>query len=124
LLKSADLLLTINYDGFATLIPGKIYEYWAVGRAPILLLDGEGAAQQFVEGHSLGLCVRPDDIDGIRAAILEVYRSREAGEPLRIDTTDLPRYDRKVLTHELATLLDQISPAKKGSVWHMNWKAG
>jgi glycosyltransferase involved in cell wall biosynthesis len=124
LLNSADLLLTINYDGFGTLIPGKIYEYWAVGKAPILLLDGEGAAQQFVQGHSLGLCVRPDDIDGIRAAILEVYRCREAGTPLRIDTTDLPRYDRKVLTHELATLLDQVSPTKKGPVWHMNWKAG
>jgi glycosyltransferase involved in cell wall biosynthesis len=124
LLCSADLLLTINYDGFGTLIPGKIYEYWAVGRAPILLLDGEGAAQRFVQAHSLGLCVQPDDIDGIASAILHVYRCREAGTPLRTDTTDLPRYDRKVLTRELASLLGQVSPAKKGSVWHMNWKAG
>ena len=54
-MKEADLLLVINYEGFSTLIPGKIYEYWAIGGPPILLLSCEGAAAEFVEQHNLGI---------------------------------------------------------------------
>jgi glycosyltransferase involved in cell wall biosynthesis len=42
LTKSADLLMAINYEGFSTLIPGKIYEYWAIEGTPILLLSCQG----------------------------------------------------------------------------------
>lgn len=114
LLREADLLLTINYEGFGTLVPGKIYEYWAVGRSPILLLDGEGAARQLVQQQGLGLCVPPDDVDGIAKAILQVYRRREAGTPLRINTAGLEQFDRKALARRLADLLNDVS----GTPWH------
>jgi glycosyltransferase involved in cell wall biosynthesis len=109
LLREADLLLSINYQGFNTLIPGKIYEYWAVGHAPILLLDGDGAARWLVQEHNLGLCVSPDDVAGITAAIVEVYRRRQAGNPLRINTTGLAQYDRQALARRLADLLAEVS---------------
>jgi len=109
LLRSADLLLAINYESFSTLIPGKIYEYWAAGRAPILLLDGEGAACSLVREHNLGLCVPPDDVTGIAAAIVDVDHRREAGTPLQIDTTHLAQYDRKALARQLADLLAEVS---------------
>jgi glycosyltransferase involved in cell wall biosynthesis len=108
LLREADLLLTINYEGFGTLIPGKMYEYWAVGRAPILLLDGQGAARRLVEEHGLGLCAEPDDVEGIVQAIAEVYDKQQAGTPLRIDTTNLEKFDRKALTAQLADLLNEL----------------
>ena len=111
LLHEADLLLTINYEGFDTLIPGKIYEYWAVGGAPILLLDGEGAARRFVRHHDLGWCVSQDDTAGIAAAIVEAYRKREAGAPLRIHADGIQQFDRKELARHLAALLDEVSRA-------------
>ena len=58
-MKASDMLLVINYEGFSTLIPGKIYEYWAVGGPPILLLSCPGAAASLIEQHSLGLTVDP-----------------------------------------------------------------
>jgi len=109
LLREADLLLTINYEGFDTLIPGKIYEYWAVGRAPILLLDGEGAAQKLVQEHGLGMCVPPGDVMGIADAIIDAYRQREAGTPLRINTTHLAQFDRRALARRLADVLNEVS---------------
>jgi glycosyltransferase involved in cell wall biosynthesis len=109
LLREADLLLAINYEGFGTLIPGKLYEYWAVGRAPILLIDGEGAARRLVQEHGLGLCVEPDDVEGITEAIVEAYRQRQAGTPMRINTDGLGRYDRKALTRQLAKLFGEVS---------------
>jgi glycosyltransferase involved in cell wall biosynthesis len=105
LLKAADLLLAINYDGFSTLIPGKIYEYWAVGGPPILLLSCQGAAQSLVEKHNLGIVARPDDVEAIESAVLQAYRQREAGNSPQISTEGIERYDRKALTGELAQVL-------------------
>lgn len=66
LIKSADLLLAINYEGWSTLIPGKIYEYWAAGGPPVLLLSCPGAAQSLLERHQLGIAVTPHDVEAIQ----------------------------------------------------------
>lgn len=107
-LKSADLLLAINYDEFSTLIPGKIYEYWAVGGPPILLLSCQGAAEDLVEQYELGMVARPDDVAAIERAILRVFRQREAGHPIQVSTVGIERYDRKALTKELAQVLSTV----------------
>ncbi len=109
LLRQADLLLAINYEGFHTLIPGKMYEYWAVGRAPILLLDGPGAAQSLLRQYELGRCVPPDDVDAITQAILSAYQAWAAGRPLRINPTGIEQFDRQTLTSQLADLLDELT---------------
>jgi glycosyltransferase involved in cell wall biosynthesis len=109
LLKSADLLLAINYDGAATLIPGKIYEYWMVGRAPILLLSCPGAAESLVSRHKLGMTMQPYDVQGIEQAVRETYRRKVAGDPLRISTEGIAQYERRALTHVLAKTLVDLS---------------
>jgi len=109
LTKSADLLLAVNYEGWSTLIPGKIYEYWAVGGPPILLLSCHGAAASFVERHSLGLTVDPNDVTGIQQAILTVYRRSKTAKPLRVNTAGIEAYDRQALTRKLAQVLSIVS---------------
>jgi glycosyltransferase involved in cell wall biosynthesis len=109
LIKSADLLIAINYEGWATLIPAKIYEYWAVGGPPILLLSCPGAAADFVEQHDLGLTVEPYDVTGIQQAILKVYLQSKTAGPLRVSTAGIQAYDRQVLTRKLATVLSIVS---------------
>ncbi|MBK9603652.1 MAG: glycosyltransferase family 4 protein [Anaerolineales bacterium] len=109
MIKSADLLLAMNYEGWATLIPGKIYEYWAVGGPPILLLSCPGAAADFVCEHALGIAVEPYDADGIQQAILQVYRQSKTSSPLRIKPDGVEAFDRKTLTHQLAQVLFTVS---------------
>jgi glycosyltransferase involved in cell wall biosynthesis len=108
-MKESDLLLVINYEGFSTLIPGKIYEYWAIGGPPILLLSCSGAAADFVEQHGLGLTVEPSDLADIQQAILRVYRQSKTAAPLRVNTAGIEAYDRRALTHKLAQLLSTVS---------------
>jgi glycosyltransferase involved in cell wall biosynthesis len=108
LTKSADLLLAINYEGWSSLIPGKIYEYWAVGGPPILLLSCPGAAASFVEQHGLGFTVDPSDVAGIQQAILTVYRQSETATPLRVSTAGIEAYDRQALTGKLAEVLSMV----------------
>jgi glycosyltransferase involved in cell wall biosynthesis len=110
LLKSADLLLAINYKGFSTLIPGKIYEYWAVGGPPILLLSCSGAAQDLIEQKGLGITVPHDDVPAIEEAVLTVYRRRAMGSPMQVNTVGIGEYDRKTLAKKLAQTLSNVSP--------------
>ena len=105
LIKSADLLLAINYKGWATLIPGKIYEYWAVGGPPILLLSCPGAAASFIERYGLGITIDPSDPAGIKQAILTVYNQSKAAVPLRLSTAGIEAFDRRALTQKLAQVL-------------------
>ena len=113
LIKSADLLLAVNYEGWDTLIPGKIYEYWAVGGAPILLLSCLGAAADFIEEHKLGFTVDPYDVEGIQENILNIYEQWEKDTPLKINTEGVEAFDRKSLTGQLAQVLSTLSKEEK-----------
>jgi glycosyltransferase involved in cell wall biosynthesis len=105
LVKSADLLLAINYENWSTIIPAKIYEYWAAGGSPILLLSCPGAAADLVEEHNLGVTVDPYDSDGICGAILSAYRQSKTAAPPRVSTDGIESYDRQALTRKLAQVL-------------------
>jgi len=109
LMKAADLLLAINYDDFSTLIPGKIYEYWAIGGPPILLLTCPGAAQSLMEQKELGITVLPYDVEAIQHAVLNMYRRREMGDPMQMNAAGIEEYDRKVLTKKLAQTLSAVA---------------
>jgi glycosyltransferase involved in cell wall biosynthesis len=108
LLKSADLLLAIGTQGCSTLIPGKLYEYWAIGGPPILLVKCCGAATSFIERYRLGLTVEPLDVVGIQQAILTVYRQSKTASPMRISTAGIEAYDRRALTQKLAQVLAMV----------------
>jgi glycosyltransferase involved in cell wall biosynthesis len=112
LLQNADLLLAINYDGFSTLIPGKIYEYWAVGGPPIMLLSQPGAAEQLLARYQLGVTLDPRDSDEIAAVILDYYRQRQAGQPVRISRDGIQDFDRSALADKLAAMLDSVLTAR------------
>jgi glycosyltransferase involved in cell wall biosynthesis len=107
-LRTSDLLLTINYDQYATLIPGKIYEYWAVGGPPILLLSQPGAAQDLIARHELGISLLPDDEQGIEEVLLNYYHCRAAGKQVRISRDGIGAYDRATLAQQLAHTLDDV----------------
>ena len=106
-MKAADLLVAIATEGRPTAIPGKIYEYWAVGGPPILLLSGAGAASSLVERSGLGITVDPADGAG-EEAILRVYRKRKSPTPLRVNSAGIEAHDRKALTRQLAHLLSTV----------------
>jgi glycosyltransferase involved in cell wall biosynthesis len=107
--KLADLLLAIATEGRSTAIPGKIYEYWAVGGPPILLLSCPGAAASFVERHGLGITVDPSDVAGIQQAILTVYRQSKTAAPLRVSTAGIEAFDRRFLSKRLAEVLRGVT---------------
>lgn len=109
-LRAADLLLAISTEGFSTAIPGKLYEYWAAGGPPILLLDNNSEAQRLVEKHELGYVIRPDDVAGIENLLLNLLERIPSGERSRINQASISHYDRKQLTGQLSQVLDALAP--------------
>jgi glycosyltransferase involved in cell wall biosynthesis len=108
LVKASEMLLVINYEGCSTLIPGKIYEYWAAGGPPILLLSCPGAASSLVERYGLGHTVEPSDVEGIQQAILTAYHRSNSATPLRVNPAGIEAYDRQSLTRKLAGVLSSL----------------
>ncbi len=92
-------------------LSGKVFEYIAVGRPILALVPPDGAAAELIRQTGTGIVVAPDDVDGIRDALLEFDRRfRDGGLPdtvLEGDWAD--RLSRRARVEELADLMRSVS---------------
>ena len=91
-------------------IPGKAYEYLASG-VDVLALTQEGATADLIRKTGGGAVVDPEDIGGMKSAVLERYvkwaanRSCNRSRP----STDARMYERRELTRKLVSILDPVT---------------
>jgi glycosyltransferase involved in cell wall biosynthesis len=103
-LLAADVLWMISGDDVGT--PGKLYEYIGA-RKPILGCVPEGYLRSTVL-EAGGTAVAPDDVEGIKKALISYYESYERRE-LKGPTSDVvDRYDRVALTGGLVKLFESL----------------
>lgn len=112
-LKHADILILIGDTDkdSGNYIPGKLYEYMAVGH-PILALSLPGETTQIIEKYQLGEVVNPASIEQTKTAIIKLfkqwsneYKSHDLLSPERPSTLI---YERKEQARMLAELMDEI----------------
>ena len=100
------LLLFQNGAEFYMQIPAKTFEYIRAGR-PILAVSAEGATADIVRSVEGGRSVLPEDMESLKAAILEMLSMR--GRNLERRPEELERFSRPGLTQSLARLLDGVA---------------
>jgi len=83
-------------------IPGKIYEYLALGRA-ILIIGGEGATTSLVKRFQLGRCCSNQAVD-IKGFLSNLINGHE--EIPTVQTEHLAKFHYRGLTGQLASVLD------------------
>lgn len=89
--------------------PAKFYEYLRLGR-PILCCSQSGSPQEkilneFYMGKNFDL----NDKEGIRDYILNTYKTwRESDNILPTSRNGIERYNRRVLTEKLATIIERL----------------
>ncbi len=109
-LKADALLLLMNHARNADgVIPTKVFEYLGAGR-PILAVVPPGDAARIVRQTGRGLTVAPDDIGGIKRAILKLYslfRESKLWETFQ-DNHHADLYTRRNLTEKLARLIEDL----------------
>lgn len=118
MMKGADVLMLIGdtAPGSGVYIPGKLYEYMAIGH-PILALSVEGESTKIIRKFSLGEVVNPLDKEEIKQAFLRMYKQWEAAPGgtdrardilERAHGGDLAIYNRQVQAHMLGELMEEL----------------
>lgn len=108
---SADALLLMlgPTRDFLNTCTGKIFEYLRFGK-PIICMGPQGSiAHRMIDEAGAGVNVEYNDVRGIAAAILSLYKRWEAGEALTVPDSDISRYDRRHTTRLHAAVFDEAA---------------
>jgi glycosyltransferase involved in cell wall biosynthesis len=100
-LWKADLLMLLQPIGNTTAISGSLYEYWATGKAPILLISEEGASSALVKDHQIGQHFHHDQINAIADYVESLYDAYSSGKPIWIERDGIQNFDRKFLAEKM-----------------------
>ncbi len=90
-------------------LSGKVFEYLAAERPVLAVVPPDGAAAQLVRDTGAGVVAAPEDVDGIRAALVELRAQWRAG---RLDATPLSPEWRDKLSR--ATRVEELAELLKG----------
>jgi glycosyltransferase involved in cell wall biosynthesis len=92
-------------------LSGKVFEYIAAGRPILAVVPPDGAAADLVRETGSGVVVAPDDVDGIRAALVELHAQfANGGLPsVELATRDEERLSRRARVEEMAALIEELA---------------
>jgi glycosyltransferase involved in cell wall biosynthesis len=111
--ESEALLLLIPEAGGRGrgVLSGKVFEYIAAERPILAIVPPDGAAARLIQDTGVGVVVAPEDVDGIREALVDLHTQwRDGG----LDGTPLPPEWREQLSRgrrveQLADLLRSLA---------------
>lgn len=115
-MKSANVLLLIGdtAPGSEAYIPGKLYEYMAIGH-PILALSFEGESTGIIRRFKLGEVVDPLDKPTIKKAFLTLYKNwqKHRNQPVHhigraAQDEELMMYNREFQAQQLNKLMSKL----------------
>lgn len=112
-LINADLLVLLQASADTVgLVPAKLYEYLRAGK-PVIALVPHGATEEVVNATRGGWSVAPEEGAALRSALATAYRKwvERSLREVRADPVVLQRYDRRVLTGDLAQIFDRLTAA-------------
>ena len=91
-------------------LSGKVYEYIAAGRPILAVVPPDGAAAALVRETGSGVVVAPDDVNGIKEALVGMHaRFVNGGLPsVELARRDEDRLSRRARVEELAELMGEI----------------
>lgn len=101
-IKAADVLwfMVDRRRNIDAILPGKIYEYVGA-RKPIIACVPDGAAKMAIEEYEAGFISEPDDVDGIKDTIINVYNLYKQGKLPVPSEEIIEKYRRDYLTEVL-----------------------
>ena len=119
LIRSADLLFlpmqNLPPGTRAGLVPGKTYEYLASGR-PILAPVPEGDARDLLEASGTAWTCDPDDVGEMTRLVRLLVGGSGTSAPDRPAGAEvLARYERRLLTRDLAGVFDRLGSARRSA---------
>ena len=90
-LNASDVLLLVQTDA-PLCVPGKLYEYIAIGK-PIFTLAADGATAELVKRERLGICCDPANIAQIEISLVQLLDQNRTGQFETASASVRDRYD-------------------------------
>jgi glycosyltransferase involved in cell wall biosynthesis len=92
-------------------LSGKVFEYIAAGRPILAVVPPDGAAAALIRETGAGVVVAPDDLDGMRDALVALHsRFANGGLPsVELERRDEERLSRRARVEEMAALVEEIA---------------
>lgn len=105
-LKSADVLwMMIGHSQNAdTVSTGKLFEYFGTRKPVIGCVPANGAAAMALKEYVASYITEPDNIEGIKNAIITAYEQFKAGNLPVPNVEFIAKHDRIELTEQLTTM--------------------
>jgi glycosyltransferase involved in cell wall biosynthesis len=101
------LLLILNDSKNASgHLPGKLFEYMAVGVSVLGIGEENGDAAKVLSSTKSGKVLSPTNKEGVKMELLRLYNNWKTDEPFIQESID--KYERKYLTQKLVNLLDDL----------------
>lgn len=108
-LNKADLLILSSDKGILGMLPGKTFEYMALGKPILALAQKDSAIVDFINDHSLGVGVDISDVSAIENAICVLYEDIKIRKRNFVsDNVFFEQFERRNLTRQLAMVLDSV----------------
>ncbi len=99
------LLVANTTPGAEATVPGKLFEYLAVGRPVLAIAPPESSTADVLHETGGGWLAPSGQVDAITCELKRAYHERSK----RVDPVKVARFDRRRLTSELARVLDEVS---------------
>jgi glycosyltransferase involved in cell wall biosynthesis len=105
-MRRADVLLLVanTTPGAEATVPGKLFEYLAVGRPIIALAPQESATADVLKRTGGGWLAEADNVDAIACTLRRAFRERNTFA----NSEEVSRFDRRHLTRDLACIFDEL----------------
>jgi glycosyltransferase involved in cell wall biosynthesis len=107
-LWQADLFFLVQPRENFTSISGTLYEYWATGKAPVLLFAETGASSKLVNDHRLGEHFHFHQVEDASRYIERMVQAFHNGRPIWIERTGAEEYDRRKLAYRMESIWTDV----------------
>lgn len=107
-ISDVSLVLLKKQDLFLTVIPSKIFETMAMKKPVILGVRGE--SQQLIEEAEAGICIEPENVDELVAAVNKLYEDTESYKNYAENGYSYVKahFDRKKLASQFEEILSAL----------------
>jgi glycosyltransferase involved in cell wall biosynthesis len=114
-MSAADALLLVSNTtpGAEATVPGKLFEYLAIGRPILAIAPSESSTADILALTGGGWLAPAGDADAITCTLRQAFVEHRAGRAKHSNPAEVARFNRRALTGDLATVLDEAFATRR-----------